>query len=185
MTDQSGLPLSAFLPNDLQLDQTVKGAISNAPGTGAMRLAWDVIGSQAVDALRNVLNVDVFEIVGGAWAELKNLREYSDPLKHPKGERSVVFLGEHSFSKSVDAVLDVEIGTLPALPLRFTVVLAVNVRAVALTICDGCITSIGKGDGDVSAELDYGRIELVPKTESKKVQLPLHYDFKAPGLVIG
>lgn len=184
MADQTGFPLSALLPNDLDLGQKVKDNVS-APGAGTVKLAWDVVGAQACSALNSVLNADVFDVVGGAYTTLKDLHEYTDLAKHPKGEQSVVFLGEHSFSTNVLPALHVTIGTVPPFTMQFTLNIAVNVRAIALSICDGFITSFGHGDGDLSAQLKYGELEIMSKQESKKVQLPAHFDFKAPGLAIG
>ena len=183
MTDQGGLPLSELLPSDVNLGQAIKDKLSGS--SGVPPLAWNVVGTQACNALNSVLKIDVLEVVGDAYTTLKDLHEYTDPSKHPKGERSVVFLGEHSFSTNVLPALDIGIGTLPPVTMQFTLEVAVNVRAIALTICEGCITSVGGSDADVSALLKYGDVELVSKKESKRVQLPAHFDFKAPGLAIG
>ena len=183
MTDQTGLQVRDLLGNVAQMEPTLKKVLSKDHGVGASRLAWGFIGSEATTAVKSVLDFDVFDVVAEAWCAFKELHEYRDPARHPIGERSIVFLGVHRFMKSVHPILAITIGSVTSMSLRFTVELEADIRAVALGICNGHITSLGSGDGDVSASLKYGDINL-SKHESKKVRLPSHLDFKDPGLPI-
>lgn len=180
MTDSSGLKVSDLLPAGLQLEQTMKTKLCEDPGVAGTKLAWGFIGSEATNALKTVLNIDVFDVIGRCWCVAKELHEYADPSKHPAGEISIVNLGQHTFTKDLYPTLDVTIAPYKT-SLRFTLKLAANIRAVALAICSGYITSIGSGDGDFSAELKYGDVSL-NKKQSKKVTFPPHLDFRAPGL---
>jgi hypothetical protein len=183
MADASGVQVSDLLPSGLQIEQTMKNALSGEQGVSATRLAWGVIGSQAADAIKGVLNVDVLQLLGSAWATAKELHEYTDRTKHPEGERSVVYLGSHRFKKTVYPQLTVTIEPLKPVTLRFALDLIADVRSIALAILNGRITGTGGGDGALGAQLRYGDI-AVNKLQLRKVQFPGSFAFKEPGLAI-
>jgi hypothetical protein len=183
MTEQSALQVRDLLPDGLQLGQTVEAALRSNGGVGAAKFAWRVIGSEATSALKGVLSLDVFEVVARVWCGAKELHDFTDRSKHPAGEKSVVYLGEHAFSKIIYPTLAITIGPYKCPPLRFTLELATTIRSIALAICDGRITSAGAGDGDVTGRLSYGDVDLT-KQQSRKVPFPAHVAFTAPGLAI-
>jgi hypothetical protein len=183
MAEPAQLQVRDLLPNGLQIDQTMKEALSQDPGIGATRLAWGVIGSQATAALKSVLNIDVLQLLGSAWCVAKELHEFTDRSKHPEGERSVVYLGSHRFKKTVYPQLVVTIEPFKPVTLRFSLDLIADIRSMALAICNGCITSTGGGDGALSAQLKYGDLAL-NKMQPRKVAFPGSFDFKPPGLAI-
>lgn len=185
MTDHPGCELRELLPVSREsMEDAMKNALCENPGIRPSRLAWGFIGTEATTALRGVLDCDVFELVARGWCVAKELLEYADPARHPPGERSIVHLGAHSFVKTIHPVLDVTIDAVHCPLLRFTVELAANFRAVALSIADGHVTAAGGGDGDVSAQLKYGDVALLHK-ETRRVPFPLRIEFNAPGLPIG
>jgi hypothetical protein len=183
MTEPNRLQVRDLLPNSLQIEQTMKDALSEERAVGATKLAWGVIGAQASDAIKSVLNIDALELLGGAWCVAKELHEYADRSKHPEGERSVVYLGGHRFKKTVYPQLAVTIEPFKPATLRFTLDLLADIRSIALAICNGYITGTGAGDGALSAQLKYGDFAL-NKPQPRKVQFPGNLAFKAPGLAI-
>ena len=183
MTDSNQLRLRDLLPSSLQIEQTMKEALSQERGVGATKLAWGVIGSQATDALKSVLDIDALQLLGLAWCAAKQLHDFTDRSKHPEGERSVVYLGSHKFKKTVYPQLAVTIEPFKPVTLRFALDLIADIRSMALAICNGYITSTGAGDGALSAQLKYGDLGL-NKPQPKKVQFPGNFAFKPPGLAI-
>ncbi len=183
MTDSAAMKLRDLVPDRAQMESTVKQSLSNDPNARGAKLAWGVVGSQATDALKGVLDLDVFELLARAWCTAKQIHDYKDASKHPTGERSVVFLGEHAFATSYYPTLTVTIGSLKSVSLRFTLALTANIRSVALAICDGCITGLGAGDGDLGAQLAYAGVTL-GQLASRKLPFPARVEFKAPGLAI-
>lgn len=177
------LQVRDLLPNSLQIEQTMKEALSNEQGIGATKLAWGVIGSQAGDAIRSVLDIDALDLLGQAWSLAKDLHEYTDRSKHPEGERSVVYLGAHRFKQTVYPQLAVTIEPFKPVTLRFTLDLLADIRSIALAICNGYITGTGAGDGALSAQLKYGDFAF-NKPQPKKMQFAGNIAFKAPGVAI-
>lgn len=183
MTEPDQLEIRDLLPSTLNVEQTMKDALSQDRGTGAAKLAWGVVGSQASDALKSVLDMNVLDVLGGAWSAVSQLHEYTDRSKHPEGERSVVYLGSHTFVKTLYPQLTVTIEPLAPVKLRFALDLIADIQSIALAICNGYITSTGAGDGALSAQLKYGSLAL-NKPQQKKVHFPGSFAFKAPGLPI-
>ncbi|HEY6327023.1 MAG TPA: hypothetical protein VIW73_10990 [Candidatus Cybelea sp.] len=183
MADGSGVQVRDLLPSDLQIGQTMKETLSKEQGIGAARLAWGVVGSQAADAIKGVLNVDALQLLGSAWSVAKDLHEYTDRTKHPDGERSVVYLGSHRFKKTVYPQLAVTIEPFKPVTLRFALDLMADIRSVALSILNGRITGTGGGDGALGAQLRYGDIAL-NKLQLRKVGFPGSFAFKDPGIAI-
>jgi hypothetical protein len=183
MAEPSGMQVRDLLPSGLQIEQTMKEALSKEQGVGATRLAWSVIGSQATDAIKSVLNVDALQLLGSAWAVAKELHEYTDRSKHPEGERSVVYLGSHRFKKTVYPGLAVTIEPFKPVTLRFALDLVADIRSIALAILNGRITGSGGGDGALGAQLRYGDIAL-NKLQLRKVRFPGSLAFKEPGIAI-
>lgn len=185
MTESSGCPVRDLLPASLaSMDAVMKQELSKDSRIDPRKLAWGFIGSEATDAVRSVLDCDVFELLAQGWCIAEKLQEYSDPARHPPGERSIVYLARHSFVKTVHPVLEVTIDPVAYQPLRFTLELEANFRSVALSISDGRITAVGAGDVDIGVRLKYGNATLLDK-KSRKLPLPARIDFKAPGLRIG
>jgi hypothetical protein len=64
MTESSGCQVRELLPTSFSpMDDLVKQALCKNPKIGPLTLAWGFVGSEATDALRNVLDCDVFELV--------------------------------------------------------------------------------------------------------------------------
>ena len=151
---------------------------------GGMKLAWDFIGGELMNALKSVLDCDLLEVLAGAWAKAAPLAEFADPAKHPPGERSVVELGEHDISRELKPVIGVTIGTCPCVELNFTFALAAHVSGVRLAILDGHITGGDLGELWASAQLSYEGVPLHPEQESTRIAVPGEFIFAAPGIKI-
>ena len=151
---------------------------------GGMKLAWGFIGSQLQDALRSVLDCDLLEVLGGAWAKAAPLADFADPAKQPPGERSVVELGEHDVTRELEPVVAVTIGACPSVELKFTLALAAHVGGARLSIVDGHLVGGDLGELWASAQLSYDGVPLHPAQESTKIGVPGEFSFAPPGIKI-
>ena len=151
---------------------------------GGMKLAWDFIGGELMNALKSVLDRDLLEVLAGAWAKAAPLAELADPAKHPPGERSVVALGEHDVSRELNPVIAVTIGSCPCVELNFTFALAAHVGGVRLSIVDGHIVGGDLGELWASAQLSYEGVPLHPEQELTRIAVPGESIFAAPGIKI-
>ena len=136
-------------------------------------------------AIAGALDVDVFEILAGAWAKARELHEYSTAAgKHPAGETSTVFLGEHELAAELHPTVELTFAAVSHVSLKFTLHLAARLRAAQLTIRNGHIIEIGRCDGSVSAQLKYGETPLHDELKSKDLPLIPSLPLPEPGVRI-
>ena len=185
MTERIVVAVRDLLPADLnRMDQVIETELGKEHGAGFPGFVWKLIGSEANDALRATLSSDMFELLAKGWCVARELHKYSDRAKHPPGERSIVFLGEHTLTSSVYPVIIVTVGPTQYPPLRLTLELKATFRTAALTIQDGHIRALSAGDCAVSAQLKYGELKLHDELKSRDVTLPGKLEFEAPGLAL-
>jgi hypothetical protein len=170
-----------LLPDRLDgIEKRIKEGLRDDPGTGGLPLAWDLIGSEVEGALRKVLDCDLLQILGKAWATMRALQAYADPALHPPGEEAVVHLGERDLERDLHPVINVKIGDCPPMELRFTLTLCAHLSGLALSLNCPNLTRGAAGDGQVSARLSYDKVELIKPKESRKLALPGRFDFDPP-----
>lgn len=175
-----GVKLSALLPDDLEdAGKRAAASLREREDVGCLKLAWDAIASELEGALGRALDCDLVGVLAECWAESRLLAEYADPKKHPPGERAVLEVGAHEFSREVHPVLAVTVAGCPCVEIRFTFALAGHLGGVRLLVADGRIRGGSLGEGWVSAQLSYGGAPLHSAAESK--QLDLGGDFTLPG----
>jgi len=180
-----GVPLSALLPDrPASMAERVKDRMCEDQEVGGMKLAWGFVGAEVFNALKSVLDCDLFEILAKGWAQAGALGDFSDPDKHPPGERSVVELGAHDMSRELHPVIAVTVGSCPCVELKFTFTVTAKIGGVRLAILDGHIVGGDLGEALASGQLSYEGVPLHSAAESKKVGLPGEFSFAAPGIQI-
>lgn len=179
------IPLSALLPDRLDsIADRAQARLCDNEEIGGMKLAWDFIGKELHKALKSVLDHDLLDILGRAWAEAAALAEYADPQKHPRGERSVVALGEHELAHDLRPVVAVTVGSCPCVELEFVLALTAHVGGVRLSILDGHVVGGDLGELWASAQLSFEGRPLHPPRESTRFGVPGEFHFGAPGIEI-
>ena len=179
------IPLSALIPDRLDsLADRVKARMCDDQQIGGMKLAWGFIGDELQKAIKSVLDGDLLDVLGGAWAKAAPLADLADPAKHPPGERSLVKLGEHDISRELQPVVAVTIGSCPSVELNFTLALAAHISGVRLTIVDGHLVDGDLGELWASAQLSYEGTPLHSPQESTKIGVPGEFSFTPPGIKI-
>ncbi len=183
MTDQSGVRLSDLLPKNFdELEQRIEGDLREGKHGSLSTMAWGFVRSSAAGEVRKALDFDVFELLAQAWAKTSEL--HACGASTPPDETKVVHLGKHDFKTAICPELTVDLGVPPYPKLRFTVEVAAHFEGAALSIRNGCITSVETGDASVTAEFKYGKVRL-HKQESPKLKLSGRREFKEPGIRIG
>jgi hypothetical protein len=184
----SGLSVADLLPDKLDhLDAAIERGRAQNPEPGKADLpavARGVVGERVEAAVRQTLHFDVFRLLAEAWAKARELQEYADPAKHPPGETSTLFLGEHPLSVDVHPTVDVTISGLAKFELRFTLELEALLRLAEVTIKGGHITQIGNCDAELRAVLKYGEVPLHEPLKSRRVTLTKPIVLAAPGVAI-
>ena len=183
MTDATVM-VNELLPDTFnRMGEVVRNDLPKDAAIGVASGLWAFIESTATNTIRNSLNFDVVELLGWGWMTARELHEYKDPNKHPPGENSIVTLGEHKMTTELYPVLTLTIGPMSH-KIHFTLELTAQINSVALSIRNGHITGLGTGDCFVEAQLKWRKIPLHNPMQTRKVTLPGHHDFQAPGLEI-
>ena len=176
-----GLKLSALLPARMDaLGAQARGKLCKNGEVGAMKLAWDYIGSELNGALAQALDVDLMEVVAKGWAKADTLAG----LAGSAGDRSVVELVSHEESHALKPVIAVTIGSCPCVELEFGFALTAHFGGVQLTIADGHIIGGRTGQAWASAQLSCEGVPLHDAADSRKVEIPGDFTFEPPGIRI-
>jgi hypothetical protein len=179
------LTLADLLPERLDgLAQKARGTLCENQQIDGLSLAWDYVGTQLGDAVKRALDCDVLEMAAKGWSTAKSLSDYADPEKHPPGERSIVELGEHEWSRDVHPVVSVTIAPCPCVDLDFTYTLTGHFGGIKLAIADGHIIGGSLGDAWVAGQLSYHDLPLHDASESRKVPLSGDFALRAPGIAL-
>lgn len=185
MPDTSGWTLRKLLPERLErMTDTLRTELGESPTASRNALAWGFLGEQAGQFIGSVLDIDVFEVLAGAWCKARKLHEYADPARHPPGRTESVVLGEHEFTHTVHPVLEYAVGNDPVLTLRFDLDLVATIHSITLAVRDGYITAVGSGTGSVALQLSYRKKKLHEALKSKELPQLAYFKLKAPGVRI-
>jgi hypothetical protein len=188
MSEEFGRSVRDLLPGKLQdADKLVHEKLQDEPGVSNASIPgfiWGVVGSRVTEAVRGVLDCDVFEQLARAWAKARELKEYADPSKHPADQEFTEFLGEHTLVANMHPVVEIGLRGLAKTRLRFTLELTAKIQTAELRILGGRIVAVGAGEALVAAQLKYRDVKLHPELKSVPVKLsqPLLLN---PGLAIG
>ena len=182
------ISVSDLLPDTLRnIDTALQRERVVNPELASAKLpdvAMAVVGDKATEAIRAALDCDPLALLARAWGAARELHEFTDETKHPPGEISAMFLGEHALTSEVHPVVGVVVGTFCRFQLRFTLELDATIRMAELTIRNKHVTEIGKCDCEVSAVLKYADIPLHDPLKSKHIALTSPMVLVAPGIPI-
>lgn len=179
------LKLSDLLPEKLdRMGEEARKKLCETEEIGCMKLAWGFIAGELAGALKSALDCDLLKLLAKGWAEAEILSEFADPKKHPPGTRSVLEIGEHALQRELHPVIEVTIGSLPCVELKFTLDVAAHFSGVKLSVLDGHITGGSAGEAWASAQLSYEGAPLHEASDSRKTSIPATFTFEAPGVLI-
>ena len=141
------------------------------------------VAEEAAKAASGVLKIEVFELVFKAWAAVRELHEYADPVKHPPSERAVVRWGKCSLKapQAVDVKLGASGAALPV--LRLTIDLSAEFNSLALTIQGGAIRKITPGSAQASVGLKFRDTTLIKPRKTPELTFERGIEFE-DGLLI-
>ena len=180
-----GLKLSALLPARLDaVGARAREELCRNQDVGAMKLAWDYIGSELSSALAQALDCDLMEMLARHWASNDLLAAFAGPAKPSVGDRSVVELAAHDVSRELKPVIAVTIGSCPCVEIEFGFALTAHFSGVQLSIADGHIIGGRAGQAWASAQLSCQGVPLHDAAETRKLPIPGSFQFEPPGVPI-
>jgi hypothetical protein len=183
MADAFGVTVNELLPSHIdQLADSVDQHVKSEPHALA-RLARGLVKSQADHQLRDVLKVDVFELIAKAWAGARAMHNYTDASAHPPDQTEIMHLGEHTVTATVHPVLQIIVAGIKLEPMRFSLILSAQLQAAALSIRNAAIIAASPGDASATAELRYRDVRLHDPLPLRTIHLPTLKTFE-PGIRI-
>ena len=131
----------------------------------------DQVKGEFKDAYDRILDVNMFDIMCGAWAKLKSLQAYRNQKKHPPGEISIVPMGEHKIRSKHRPSIEILFGEKRIFELQIEVLLKLKLKSFILKIQDGCIHEIKAGSFMIAGMIKCGQQKIIEK-KSPEYDLP-------------
>lgn len=147
---------------DGDLPATVGGAVRRT-------VARDV-----ADAAMGFTHLDLTEVLAAGWQKHTLLRAAGRRTLDAPGTRETVVLEEHRISHEAHPYVDVLLGEARVTRVTLTLVVSVDVTALAASVSAGRLTRLTSGRAVFTAALDIAGAPLT--RHSKEVQLPLALD---------
>ncbi|MGE5097913.1 MAG: hypothetical protein ACM3SO_22440 [Betaproteobacteria bacterium] len=141
--------------NALQLAQRDGAA---APGVTGF------VAELAAEELNGTLDVDAYDLLAGAWAKAKAVKDAAAKSRATPGKPTVVALGRHELKHTCNPVLALYMGDVPLPEIRLTLELVARFDSAELCLKDGRLASISPGSGSVAAKLKYRSTTLAEET---------------------
>jgi hypothetical protein len=137
--------------------QKLQGELKAAKKTSA----WPLIGDRGPNALLDLLDLDVMEVLAAGWNKYRVLSEFADPDRHPADESNDVALDDHSLSMTYRPALEITVDGVKRGSIEFTLTVALQLKAVILIIKGGRIMGLRTGSCSGKVTLDLDGAEIV------------------------
>ncbi|MBN1190178.1 MAG: hypothetical protein JXA46_10530 [Dehalococcoidales bacterium] len=134
-------------------------------------VTWPLVLDTFLEKTRDILNIDIPDIMTAAWNKYKILLKYKDKEKYPPDDTFLVHLAEHTFRSMHQPFIEIRVNDQLVDTIDFEIALSLTLKGIALKIRDGKIREISagecKGKGSVHCEN-----RLILEKETKSFTLP-------------
>ena len=154
------------------------GAVTSAVQVGlvaAPNVDWSGLATAIGEKIEEMFDIDLIELITGAWGDLRELRECADPRKHPADESISLPLIDHHIDATVNPHLDVAIGGLPAIRVSFEIAFDIELHGVTVEIRDAAIRGFRLGSCQAKVTVSCNGAALVERSMRK---------LEAPGRIV-
>ena len=135
---------------------------------------------QLVEALSDLLDLDLADVLIGAWRGWEELTAAAERTRRVPGLRTVVDLDRATFDVGREATVEISLDEriVQELPVRLDIEL--EVRALAAAVRDGCLTTISSGKCKATATLTLDGVPLPPYSVTFDLTVSLRLDPPLP-----
>jgi hypothetical protein len=138
---------------------------------GKAGAAWDMARANIGTHMGRLLDIDVVDILVGAWNKARELRKYRDEAAYPPEEVIVVALAKHRLQSSHAPRLELVIAERPIGRLQFAIDVGLTIEGAQLTIQGGRIKRIATGKTAASGTIKCEGV-VIGQPEAKLGALP-------------
>ena len=157
-----------------ELDAKAKAGAFLAPAF------WKHVGGEMeLVALEKLNALSVAGVLAQGWASAQELLEYTNPARHPAGERSVIPLGNKKTKHPYKLQVDLMAAGKKVATVELDITFEFAVQALQLGVVDGCIESISLGQLEVSATVECEKKKL-KEMSLRKFDVPGEHHLEHP-----
>lgn len=141
---------------------------------------WKHVGGEMeLVALEKLNALSVAGVLAQGWASAQQLLEYTDPARHPAGERNVIPLGNKKTKHPYKLQVELMAAGKKVATVELEITFEIAVQALQLGVVDGCIESIVLGQLEVSATVECEGKQL-KELSLRKFDVPGEHHFENP-----
>jgi hypothetical protein len=130
-------------------------------------IRWSWVRKLAAEKSEEILDLNVLDVLLGAWKKYAEIRQYADPRKYGPQETILVPLGEHTVTSEHHPYVEILLNDQPVGRVVFDLKFSLVLKGFVLNIQGGAIWEIqagsAKGEGSLAlAETVLLKRELQP-----------------------
>lgn len=161
--------LSARIEPGLDVYQAAQKARQEiANDSRAIRWLW--VRSAVADESRDLLNLNVVDVLLSAWKKFMQIEEYADPKKHPPEEKNFVPLAAHTIESAHHPSVRILLSGKEVGSVEFDLEFSLDLEAFVLVVQNGKVMAIQTGSGKGRGSLSLAGVELW-----KRELAPVHF----------
>ncbi len=148
----------------------------------AKQMRWSVALGDIMKKVKELLDIDIGEIIVGVWKKRDELKKYADTSKYPPGETYLVSLLEHTITSKHRPGIEVLINGAKVKTIWFDIEFALTLEGAILEIDGGSIIGLSTGTCKGMGAIRCEGVALLEK-ETQPFRLPGSLAFD-PGIPI-
>jgi len=136
-----------------------------------VKASWPVMKEILIQKIKEILNIDIPDIMTNAWSKYSILQQYTDKDYYPPEETYFVEMADHTINSEHNPQIDVVVNKQVITTIYFYIVLALSFKGLVLRIQDGKIKGITTGNCLGRGSL-YCENRLLLEKETRSFTLP-------------
>lgn len=164
--------ISVRIDPQLDLRQDAQNARQEIEKASRM-IRWPWVRKAVTDSSRDLLNLNVVDVLVGAWKKYMQIEQYADPKKYGPGETTLAPLVEHKVTSHHRPYVQILLKEREVARVTFDLDFSLKIEGFVLKIRDGKIWEILTGSGIGEGSLSLDDLTLW-KHELKPIRFPGH-----------
>lgn len=139
----------------------------------ARAIRWPWVRDLVAEKARDVLNLNVVDVLAEAWKKYAEIEKYADRQKYGPEESILVPLAEHTVKSKHHPYVEILLHEKPLGRVEFDLDFSLTLEGFVLKIQDGIIREIQTGSAKGEGKLTLATVTLL-KRETKPLDFPSH-----------